>query len=104
VTAKADFWSGDGDATTERYFGLPQMGRRSNSGGTKIKEMGLGGGTEVMESGMRAGESYKIWHARDTDGTLDSEWEKVIVRGARVTGVEREYLGGVVEQLERRLK
>ncbi|KIM46103.1 hypothetical protein M413DRAFT_16851 [Hebeloma cylindrosporum] len=59
---------------------------------------------EVMESGKRAGESYKIWHARDVDGTLGSEWAKVVMRGARVTGVENEYLGGVVEQLERRLK
>lgn len=69
-----------------------------------MKEMGLGGGTEVMESGMRAGESYKIWQARDIDGTLDSEWERVLVRGARVARVESQYLGGVIEQLERRLK
>lgn len=80
------------------------MKSRSIGGTKKGKEIGLGGGTEVMESGMRAGESYKIWHARDIDGTLASDWEKVVVRGARVVGVASEYLGGVVEQLERRLK
>lgn len=93
-----------GDATSERYFGLGETERKGRGGTKKGKEISLGGGTEVMESGKRAGESYKIWHARDVDGTLGSEWAKVVMRGARVTGVENEYLGGVVEQLERRLK
>jgi hypothetical protein len=94
--------AGDGDAIAERYFRV--MGSRGTKETKNHKEMGLGGGTEVRESGMRAGESYKIWHGRDIDGTLGSDWEKVVVRGARVAGVASEYLGAVVEQLERRLK
>jgi len=97
-----------GEEELEDYIGFCE--RILTSGGgegsrTRIrKEIRLGAGMRVTEAGMRAGESYKIWHARDTDGTLGAEWEKVVVRGARVTGVGCAYLGGVVEHLERRLK
>ena len=88
----------------ERILGKGGDGMGSTTTRKIREEIRLGAGMGVTETGMRAGESYKIWHARDTDGTLAAEWEKVVVRGARVTGVESAYLGGVVEHLERRLK
>ena len=91
------------DGKGEGYFGVPGIGGELKEM-TMSKDMELGGGTEVMEEGLRAGEEYKIWHARDIDGAMAEEWEKVLLRGSRLVGVTSQYLGGVVEKLERRLK
>lgn len=55
------------------------------------------------EEGLRPGEGYRIYHSRDVMGTLPEDYEMVLARGARWTGVEEEYLGGVVEKYERRV-
>lgn len=53
--------------------------------------------------GLRAGAEYKIWNARDVDGSAAVEYESVLGRGVRVCGVGRERLGATVNEYERRL-
>ena len=64
--------------------------------------MRLGGRIDDSE-GLLAGEEYKIWSARDVDGALPEELERVVNRAAAVAGVRVEYMVGVVETFERRL-
>ncbi|KAA1466439.1 hypothetical protein DENSPDRAFT_768843 [Dentipellis sp. KUC8613] len=49
------------------------------------------------------GAVYTIYNSRDVLGTVSEEYEMVVGRAARVTGVGDEYMGGVVEKYERRL-
>ena len=54
--------------------------------------MRLGGRIDDSE-GLLAGEEYKIWSARDVDGALPEELERVVNRAAAVAGVRVEYMG-----------
>lgn len=58
---------------------------------------------EEGDEGLRPGEGYRIYNSRDVMGTLPVDYETVLGRGARWTGVDGEYLGGVVEKYERRV-
>ncbi|KDR83659.1 hypothetical protein GALMADRAFT_56567 [Galerina marginata CBS 339.88] len=91
----------DGDGAVAQYFGNDERGRR-------LEEAGDGRrarleGPQAIGGGLRAGEEYKIWNARDVDGTLPEGYGRVLGRGAAVVGVDAVYLGGVVERFERRL-
>ncbi|TFY64273.1 hypothetical protein EVG20_g5993 [Dentipellis fragilis] len=49
------------------------------------------------------GAAYTIYNSGDVLGTVSEEYETVVGRAARATGVGDEYMGGVVEKYERRL-
>lgn len=55
------------------------------------------------KAGLKPGEEYRIWNARDVLGTLPAEYSLVLGRGAGWVGVSCEYLGAVVEKYERRI-
>ncbi|KAG6857092.1 hypothetical protein H0H87_009653 [Tephrocybe sp. NHM501043] len=93
-----------GRSVLERFFEV-----------AKRKDVGHGGKGDVAsrrqlkaiiaqdEGGMRPGEGYRIYRARDVGGTVDSDWAAVLGRGARWTGINVDDLAGVVEAYERRL-
>ncbi|PPR07036.1 hypothetical protein CVT26_005237 [Gymnopilus dilepis] len=91
-----------GDAAVSDYFG----GNGERDRGPREEEqedrVRLGGKLDDSE-GLLAGEEYKIWSARDVDGALPEELERVVNRAAAVAGVRVEYMVGVVETFERRL-
>lgn len=53
---------------------------------------------------LSPGESYKIYNARDVLGTIPLEFEVVVQRAARWSGVGEDYISHVVEHFERRLR
>ncbi|KIJ70044.1 hypothetical protein HYDPIDRAFT_79247 [Hydnomerulius pinastri MD-312] len=62
---------------------------------TKVNDDNLG----VIEPG----ESYTIYHSRDTLGNLSPELDLLVQRSAGWAGVDGDFLCGVVERYERRL-
>lgn len=50
----------------------------------------------------RLGESYKIYHAQDTLGSVSDEYELILERAARWCGVDDKTIYAVVERFERR--
>ena len=69
----------------------------SESDRRKLKGRGSAAG------GLRAGAEYKIWNARDVDGTAAAEYGAVLRRGANVVGVAETSLGRTVNKFERQL-
>jgi RNA polymerase I-specific transcription initiation factor RRN7 len=55
------------------------------------------------KTGLKPGEEYRIWNARDVLGTLPGEYCLVLERAAGWVGVSCEYLGAVVEKYEKRI-
>ncbi|KAG2348989.1 hypothetical protein BDR05DRAFT_902854 [Suillus weaverae] len=53
---------------------------------------------------LQPGESYTIYHSRDVLGNLPEEQALIITRSAKWVGVSDDYLCGVVERFERRLR
>ncbi|KAG1866532.1 hypothetical protein DFJ58DRAFT_679366 [Suillus subalutaceus] len=53
---------------------------------------------------LQPGESYTIYHSRDVLGNLPEEQALIITRSAKWVGVGDDYLCGVVERFERRLR
>ncbi|KAG0692073.1 hypothetical protein DFH29DRAFT_1085014 [Suillus ampliporus] len=53
---------------------------------------------------LQPGESYTIYHSRDVLGNLPEEQALIIIRSAKWVGVSDDYLCGVVERFERRLR
>ncbi|KAH7921820.1 hypothetical protein BV22DRAFT_1106975 [Leucogyrophana mollusca] len=51
---------------------------------------------------LRPGESYTIYNSRDVLGKLPEDYELVVERSAKWTGVSNDYLCGIVELYERR--
>lgn len=60
-------------------------------------------GRGTAAGGLRAGAEYKIWNARDVDGTATAEYGAVLRRGAGVVGVTETSLGCAVNKFERQL-
>ncbi|KAI0770859.1 hypothetical protein BC629DRAFT_1642210 [Irpex lacteus] len=52
---------------------------------------------------LNPGQSYRIYHTSDILGALPGDYEFVVQRVAWWTGVDEEYVCGVVERYERRL-
>ncbi len=59
---------------------------------------------ETDRNVLRPGEEYAVYHANDMFGSVPEEYEVVLKRGSEVAGVPEEYLCGVVESIERRIK
>ncbi|KAI0092694.1 hypothetical protein BDY19DRAFT_1024467 [Irpex rosettiformis] len=57
----------------------------------------------TISTDLRPGQSYKIYHASDILGAFPQDYEFLIKRVAKWTGVSEEYVCGVVERYERRL-
>jgi len=53
---------------------------------------------------LQPGESYTIYHSRDVLGNLPEEQALIIRRSAKWVGVSDDYLCGVVERFDRRLR
>ncbi|KAG2141777.1 uncharacterized protein EDB93DRAFT_1089085 [Suillus bovinus] len=53
---------------------------------------------------LQPGESYTIYHSRDVLGNLPEKQALIITRSAKWVGVSEDYLCGVVERFERRLR
>jgi len=51
---------------------------------------------------LRPGESYTIHSTSDVLGSLPADYETVVRRAAHWTGVDEDYVCGVVERFERR--
>ncbi|KAF8165266.1 hypothetical protein B0H34DRAFT_648113 [Crassisporium funariophilum] len=92
----------NGEVALSRYFPVEAAHETVWKGEDEdaVREMG---GSEVKAEGLRPGEKYTIWNARDVDGRLAEEYALVVSRGSRVVGVEESYIGGVMEKWERRL-
>lgn len=54
-------------------------------------------------SDLRPGQSFLIYNSQDILGALPADLEKIIQRASKWTGVDENYLCGVVERYERRL-
>ena len=52
---------------------------------------------------LHPGQSYRIYHSSDILGTLPEEYEFLVRRVAKWTGVDEGYVCSVVERYERRL-
>ena len=61
---------------------------------------------EIVEEGglVRPGERYAMYSAQDVLGSLPEDYEHVVKRGEKWTGVGCEDLCAVVERFERRLE
>lgn len=68
----------------------------ASEGDRRLKGRGRAGG-------VRAGAEYKIWNARDVDGTAAMEYGAVLRRGACVAGIAEASLGRAVNRRERQL-
>ncbi|EIM88109.1 uncharacterized protein STEHIDRAFT_95050 [Stereum hirsutum FP-91666 SS1] len=53
--------------------------------------------------GRKAGEGYTVYNTQDVLGTVPEDYALVVGRAAQWTGVDAEYIYGVVERYERRL-
>lgn len=60
-------------------------------------------GHEEKNEGRKPGEGYTIYNTQDVLGTVPEDYALVVGRAARWTGVDEEYIYGVVERYERRL-
>ncbi|KAG7096862.1 hypothetical protein E1B28_004270 [Marasmius oreades] len=100
----------DGDKFLASYFPLTfeERQQQSLSLGTaeKREERQRLSATQIAsedDTRIRPGQSYVIYHARDSLGMMSEEMEIVTTRGARWVGVSEDLLCGVVERYERRL-
>ncbi|KAF9464466.1 hypothetical protein BDZ94DRAFT_1161887 [Collybia nuda] len=96
---------GDGDdVVLANYFPLEKArGKDEDGGDLEGDERRQVSATEIGDTGLRPGEGHRIYNSRDVMGTMGVEYSRVLRRAAGWTGVEQEYLGGVVEKYERRL-
>ncbi|KAG5648986.1 hypothetical protein DXG03_000335 [Asterophora parasitica] len=92
---------GSGDAVLERYFPIAR-GDVHRGGEIESKSWRPLEATVEDGSGLRPGEGYRMYRARDVEGTMASEYGAVVRRGAQWAGVSVSDLGGVVEAYERR--
>ena len=51
----------------------------------------------------RPGQAYKIFSALDLLGVLPRDYELILSRASHWTGVNEDYISGVIERFERRL-
>jgi RNA polymerase I-specific transcription initiation factor RRN7 len=56
-----------------------------------------------ISSDLRSGQSYRIYHSSDVSGILPEDYQLIIRRVSKWTGVDERYVCGVVERFERRL-
>ncbi|KAG6829602.1 hypothetical protein H0H92_004071 [Tricholoma furcatifolium] len=91
-----------GKAVLEQFFPFGGVGIDA---GEKSK----GGARQRLEAivadqeGMRPGEGYRVYRARDVGGGVSVEWESVLKRGAEWTGVSVDLLAAVVESFDHRI-
>jgi RNA polymerase I-specific transcription initiation factor RRN7 len=98
--------AGTEDSLLSRYFPLPEFSEDLTEGNGESESDRHPAPTTVGdgENVLRPGEGYQMFNSRDTCGTLPSDYELIIERGARWVGVSVYILGGVVETYERRLQ
>ncbi|KAG2156140.1 hypothetical protein DEU56DRAFT_765734 [Suillus clintonianus] len=92
----------------DNYFPLPAEDRSANLEALAPPSIAEGlsapninvGETDVLQPG----ESYTIYHSRDVLGNLPEEQALIITQSAKWVGVSDDYLCGVVERFERRLR
>ncbi|KAF8897618.1 hypothetical protein BD779DRAFT_1491821 [Infundibulicybe gibba] len=85
-----------------------EVRHRGGSARTRDDRLRKCAATMIRESGsetgvLRPGEGCRIYNWRDVGGSAGEEYEEVVRVGARWAKVGEEYLGRVVEQLQRRL-
>ncbi|KAF9268060.1 hypothetical protein L218DRAFT_1053429 [Marasmius fiardii PR-910] len=94
------------DKLLSNYFTLTNDERKRVSSSGPTVELAERHGTEIAPEDadqLRPGESYVIYHSRDSLGTTSEEMEIVLTQGASWVGVNGDFLCGVVEKYERRL-
>lgn len=72
-------------------------------GRRRAMTMTVGGHEEKKNEGRKPGEGYTVYNTQDVLGTVPEGYALVVGRAARWTGVDSEYIYGVVERYERRL-
>ncbi|KAF8076486.1 hypothetical protein FPV67DRAFT_1558944 [Lyophyllum atratum] len=93
------------DAVLERFFPVSKKGGHGDKMATQASRPLRATMVEDEESGkgLRPGEGYRIYRARDVEGKMETEYGAVVGRAARWAGVSVEHMGGIVETYERRV-
>ena len=89
------------------FFPLPMvdLNPRPQRSPPHVKAEAMAAVSEKAEmETLPPGETYTIYNARDVLGALPFEFEQVVRRAARWTGVDEDYICRVVEHFERRMK
>lgn len=59
--------------------------------------------SNIQNSALSPGQSYTVYSSTDILGTVHEDYDIVVQRAATWTGVDEEFIHGIVENLERRL-
>lgn len=91
------------DSVLERYFPVTTEGGHGSAVVVEAEtSRPLRATVAEDRGGLRPGEGYRIYRARDVEGTVEGEYGAVLERAAQWAGVSAKYMGGVVETYERR--
>jgi len=96
----------DSDLIVEEYFPLSpaqrQVPLQTDISHPRTEAFSLAMPTSTDENDLSPGERYRIYHSDDILGYVPEEYQLVVGRAARWTGVDEEYMYSVVEKFERR--
>lgn len=96
----------------DEFFPLPELGlgspfgereRQSRPSGDDPHKAMSATRTREGSSELRSGQSFLIYSSQDILGALPDDYAKLVQRASRWTGVDDNYILGVVERYERRL-